>query len=180
MGRRIVEVEQGGKGKPGYGEELIVSLSRDLTARFGRGYGKSRLYQMRAFYEVYSQILQTACGESGEPGDNRIFQTLCGKSEEEPARGIAQTVSAQSGQTCIGEILQTPSAKPEEAALGNISETVSRKSEIAPVGRPPTKLSTLAAIAQRFPLPWSHYVRLLSVADAEGRRFYEAEALRCG
>jgi predicted nuclease of restriction endonuclease-like (RecB) superfamily len=39
---------------------------------------------------------------------------------------------------------------------------------------------TLAAIAQRFPLPWSHYVRLLSVADAEARRFYEAEALRCG
>jgi hypothetical protein len=31
-----------------------------------------------------------------------------------------------------------------------------------------------------FPLSWSHYVRLLSVRSDEGRRFYEAEALRGG
>jgi predicted nuclease of restriction endonuclease-like (RecB) superfamily len=30
------------------------------------------------------------------------------------------------------------------------------------------------------PLPWSHYVRLLSLPTAEARRFYEAEALRGG
>jgi predicted nuclease of restriction endonuclease-like (RecB) superfamily len=29
-------------------------------------------------------------------------------------------------------------------------------------------------------LPWSHYVRLLAVRNPEGRRFYEAEALRGG
>jgi hypothetical protein len=32
----------------------------------------------------------------------------------------------------------------------------------------------------RFPLSWSHYVRLLSVAKPEARAFYEAEALRGG
>ncbi len=32
----------------------------------------------------------------------------------------------------------------------------------------------------RFPLPWSHYVRLLSVENPLARRFYEAEALRGG
>jgi len=31
-----------------------------------------------------------------------------------------------------------------------------------------------------FPLPWSHYVRLLSVKNEMARRFYEAEALRGG
>lgn len=31
-----------------------------------------------------------------------------------------------------------------------------------------------------FPLPWSHYVRLLGVANPEARHFYEAEALRGG
>lgn len=31
-----------------------------------------------------------------------------------------------------------------------------------------------------FPLPWSHYVRLLSVKNPEARAFYEAEALRGG
>src|ERR1017187_257305 len=31
-----------------------------------------------------------------------------------------------------------------------------------------------------FPLPWSHYVRLLSVADATAREYYEREALHGG
>jgi len=31
-----------------------------------------------------------------------------------------------------------------------------------------------------FPLPWSHYVRLLSVNNQQARSFYEAEALRGG
>lgn len=31
-----------------------------------------------------------------------------------------------------------------------------------------------------FPLPWSAYVRLLSVKDPQARQFYEAEALRAG
>jgi predicted nuclease of restriction endonuclease-like (RecB) superfamily len=35
-------------------------------------------------------------------------------------------------------------------------------------------------IAARFPLPWSHYVRLLALRSEEARKFYEAEALRCG
>ncbi|MEO5795617.1 MAG: PDDEXK nuclease domain-containing protein [Rhodoferax sp.] len=38
----------------------------------------------------------------------------------------------------------------------------------------------LASIAQHFPLPWSAYVRLLSVKNAFARQFYEAEALRGG
>jgi predicted nuclease of restriction endonuclease-like (RecB) superfamily len=35
-------------------------------------------------------------------------------------------------------------------------------------------------LAKTFPLPWSAYVRLLSVKNEATRRFYEAEALRCG
>jgi len=34
--------------------------------------------------------------------------------------------------------------------------------------------------AQRFPLPWSHYVRLLSLKNLEARAFYEREALSGG
>ena len=36
------------------------------------------------------------------------------------------------------------------------------------------------AAATRFPLPWSHYVRLLGVKKPKARAFYEAEALRGG
>lgn len=38
----------------------------------------------------------------------------------------------------------------------------------------------LATLTGRFPLPWSAYVRLLSVRNESARTFYEAEALRCG
>jgi len=38
----------------------------------------------------------------------------------------------------------------------------------------------LDELAQVFTLPWSAYVRLLSVKDEHARRFYEAEALRGG
>jgi predicted nuclease of restriction endonuclease-like (RecB) superfamily len=43
-----------------------------------------------------------------------------------------------------------------------------------------SNLSVLASIGQRFPLPWTNYVRLLTVDDPAAREFYEAEALRCG
>jgi predicted nuclease of restriction endonuclease-like (RecB) superfamily len=40
--------------------------------------------------------------------------------------------------------------------------------------------SDLFPLAAAFPLPWSHYVRLLSVEHTPARSFYEAEALRGG
>ncbi|MFU0886035.1 PDDEXK nuclease domain-containing protein [Kluyvera sichuanensis] len=38
----------------------------------------------------------------------------------------------------------------------------------------------LISLARAFPLPWSAYVRLLSVKDANARQFYEKETLRNG
>lgn len=118
VGRRIVEHEQRGEERALYGEELIERLSRDLGARFGRGFGRSNLFQMRAFYLAYRDI----------PIPSQKLR----------ARKV-----------------QTPS------------------------GLSPGKLSA-AAFAHRFPLPWSHYVRLLSLANLEARSFYEVEALRGG
>ncbi|MEH1893068.1 MAG: PDDEXK nuclease domain-containing protein [Nostoc sp.] len=102
IGRRIVELEQGGEKRAEYGAAVIKRLSEDLTARFGKGFSKTNLEQMRRFYLEWQ---------------------------------IAQTLSGQ------------------------------------------LDLSTLA---QEFPLPWSHYVRLLSVHDLKSREFYETEALRGG
>lgn len=60
-------------------------------------------------------------------------------------------------------IVQTPSA---ESGDDRIMQT-------------PSAESLLDAIRSRFPLPWSAYVRLLSVRNQRARTFYEAEAL-CG
>lgn len=63
LGRRIVEHEQQGRRRAGYGEALIEQLASDLTTKFGRGFSQSNLWQMRQFYLLWT-ILQTVSGES--------------------------------------------------------------------------------------------------------------------
>jgi predicted nuclease of restriction endonuclease-like (RecB) superfamily len=122
VGHLIVEGEQAGAKRAGYGKELLKRLSSDLTTRFGRGFSQRNLEQMRLFYLGWR---------------------------------IPQTVSAESHQ----------------------AETLPSGGENSP--DPSSKLSRPAP-ARRFPLPWSHYVRLMAVKSEQARGFYEAEALRGG
>ncbi|MGA8515102.1 MAG: PDDEXK nuclease domain-containing protein [Burkholderiaceae bacterium] len=121
IGRRIVEAEQKGKRRAGYGEQLIERLSLDLTQQFGRGFSPDNLENMRRFFLAY------------------------------PTTAISETLSRISGR------------ERDHA----ISETVSAQ-------------LTLTQLTQAFTLPWSAYVRLLSVKDDHARHFYETEALRGG
>jgi predicted nuclease of restriction endonuclease-like (RecB) superfamily len=81
IGRRIVEAQQEGKRRAGYGEQLIERLSSDLTARFGRGFGVNNLENMRRFFLAYpaSEISQTLSGKSGKELPGSISQTVSGK-----------------------------------------------------------------------------------------------------
>lgn len=69
IGKRIIEPEQRGKRRAGYGEELIQRLAADLTPRFGRGFGSRNLAQMRAFCLAWPAkgILQTPSAKSAGP-----------------------------------------------------------------------------------------------------------------
>jgi hypothetical protein len=100
-----------------------VELSRDLQSRFGRGFGRANLFQMKAFFLTYREIVQTVSGLSNEGSSPQIVQAASGQSFE-PA--------------------------------------------------------DIAVIAAHFRLPWSHYVRLLSLRNLHARGFYEEEALRGG
>jgi predicted nuclease of restriction endonuclease-like (RecB) superfamily len=53
VGYRIVEAEQKGKRRAGYGEQLIERLSVDLRQQFGRGFSVDNLENMRRFYLAY-------------------------------------------------------------------------------------------------------------------------------
>ena len=105
IGQRIVEFEQSGEKRAEYGTALIERLAVDMTERFGRGFSRQNIWQMRQFYLSY------------------------------PPERILQTVSGE---------------------------------------------SSLDSLASHFPLPWSAYVRLLSVKNTRAREFYETEALRGG
>lgn len=53
IGRHIVEFEQGGQERAGYGKALLEELARDLTLRHGKGFSRSNLNHMRQFYLRY-------------------------------------------------------------------------------------------------------------------------------
>ena len=63
IGRRIVQAEQKGKRRAGYGEQLIARLSLDLMEQFARGFSARNLEQMRQFYLTWA-IPQTVSVES--------------------------------------------------------------------------------------------------------------------
>jgi hypothetical protein len=57
VGWRIVEAEQGGKARAGYGERLIENLSVRLTERYGKGHSVANLRNFREFYLTYADRL---------------------------------------------------------------------------------------------------------------------------
>ena len=75
-----------------------------------------------------------------------------------PTERIRQTLSGK---------LPRPSQMPIRQTLSGISEAISAAVSIED-------------LLTAFPLPWSAYVRLLSVRDEQARAFYETEALRGG
>lgn len=122
IGRRIVEVEQGGQVRAEYGELLIEQLASELKERFGRGFSRINLRNMRRFYVNW------------------------------PSAQMQQTLSVES-----------------VSGTSEIQQTLSVESQNLP-----------KQLQARFPLPWSHYVKLLTVDDTQARTFYEQEALTGG
>ena len=57
IGREIVEEEQQGKRRAGYGEALLVDLSERLGRDYGRGYSVDNLEAFRQFYLEYPRLI---------------------------------------------------------------------------------------------------------------------------
>ena len=55
IGRRIIEYEQHGKERAEYGSELLTKLSKDLRQRYGKGFGRRNVLDMRRFYLAYQK-----------------------------------------------------------------------------------------------------------------------------
>src|SRR6266513_4352566 len=81
IGRRIVEFEQQGEERAGYGEQLLAQLSADLTSKFERGFGVDNLQRVRSFFLIYplESIYATLLRKLPEP-QLEISQTASGKS----------------------------------------------------------------------------------------------------
>lgn len=154
IGRRIVEFEQGGKKRAEYGKALLRRLSVDLTDRYGRGFGVDNLQRFRAFYLTYptNQIYATVTRKSSPGHNDEKYST--------PLH-IFQVDSKERSNEIIGQ--------------SSFAESDGRESpQTVSAG------SFLSSMSSYFTLPWSAYVRLLSVKNENARQFYKTEALRGG
>lgn len=53
IGKRIVEEEQAGNARAGYGESIIEMLSERLTSDFGKGFSRRNVFYMRSLYVAF-------------------------------------------------------------------------------------------------------------------------------
>ncbi|MBP9714501.1 MAG: DUF1016 family protein [Sterolibacterium sp.] len=54
IGREIVHALQGGQERAAYGQQMLDTLSRDLSLRYGRGFSVTNLKYFRLFYQAYT------------------------------------------------------------------------------------------------------------------------------
>ena len=122
------------------------------------------------YWEIGRRIVQSEqVGEKRAEYGDVLIQRLAKDLSASFGRGFGPRNLAQMRSFYLAwpqdNILQTPSAKSSTPILFN---------------RIQSSTSTIQTLAQQFPLPWSTYVRLLSVKNPDARTFYEAEALRSG
>lgn len=129
---------------------MLKRLAVDLTKRVGAGFSAPNLHKFKQFYGAYPE--------------GRILATL---SIKLPLTQLGSTSGFSGDQPNLSTVPIKLEALPNR-------QTASAQSAKA------SRILTLGDVARAFPLPWSHYVRLLSARSEEARDFYHAEALRGG
>lgn len=148
IGRRIVEYEQSGKLRANYGEEILIRLSGDLTTKYGRGFSGRNLRLMRGFYLGW-EICPTPSGKmEARAKFSMTSREIRKKKRQTLSANFGAQVQSQPGVAIEGQIWQTVSAKSEAEVF---PLDFSARSEIP--------------LPYVFPLPRSHYVRLMSVEN---------------
>ncbi len=90
IGRLIVQNEQQGNAKAGYGKKTITLLSTKLTSEFGKGFSVSNLEQMRSFYIAFESRISKS-------------QPLAGKSRKQAKEVSATTETRSKSQPLAGK-----------------------------------------------------------------------------
>jgi predicted nuclease of restriction endonuclease-like (RecB) superfamily len=153
IGREIVEVEQRGQSRAGYGDELLKRLAAKLGKRFGKGFTPTSLKRMRQFYRAFPRGSALPV-ELGGPEKGAATRRLSGAKE----KGAATR--------------HLSGAKEKGAAARHLSGAKEK-------GAAARHLSRIAA-GPLFPpsLSWTHYRLLLAIEKSTARSFYEIEAVR--
>jgi predicted nuclease of restriction endonuclease-like (RecB) superfamily len=157
IGREIVEGEQHGRKRAGYGDALLLEISQKLSKDFNKGWSVRQLEYCRAFYLNYPVLL----GDGDKSNAVRsiylsppIPHALRSKSSESVMIDAASQISRQN----LG-------SKESLHALDGkwVGPEITQPWE-------PGRLSPN--------LSWTHYRTILRVDSPEARAFYEIEAIK--
>lgn len=65
-----------------YGESVVTNLAKQLTIKYGKGFGKSNLYSFINFYLTWPNIFHAVNGKLDAKDVYKIFHAESGKSEQ--------------------------------------------------------------------------------------------------
>ena len=170
IGREIVEEEQRGKERAGYGQELLRHLSRRLRKEFGAGFSVDSLERFRGFFLQYPILLM---GEK-----SAALRRISSASISVASRRISD--GEQTPHALRGKTGATKGYAPRNL-LGSRSEKAGVSSEISETE---ADISHAVRAESWQPgmlhpnLSWTHYRTLLRVDRGDARAFYEIEAIR--
>ena len=79
-----------------YGEQVIKTLSKELTMKYGDGFSRNNLYRFISFFKSFPDIFNTAIGETG------IVPSVMGQSDKVPS-----PMGFSDGQDIYGQLKST-------------------------------------------------------------------------
>ena len=188
MAKKSLKNSSGSVGDHGSYDSILIDIAGVIDAARSSAARSVNCIMTAAYWLIGRRIVET----------EQIGKARAAYGESLLAR-LATDLSNRYGRGFGVDNLQRFRAFYIGYSLEQIHATMSRKSEIeqnyatlsrnslAPsrTGAPgkrqvKSRELDLRALAASFPLPWSAYVRLLSVKNEHARRFYETEALRGG
>ncbi len=188
--RKRAAVPGASSGNPVGGYDRVLSDVVALLESARRASARAVNAVMTATYwEIGRRIVETEQGgETRATYGKRLLEMLAGDLTKKIGRGFSrqnlQNMRSFFESYPPENICQTLSGKSSKSVGTSNRQTLSGKSAASDRSTfgPVTSSRKLGLheLAQAFPLPWSHYVRLLSVVSEDARRFYETEALRGG
>lgn len=154
IGQEIVEEQQQGAKRAGYGEDIIAKLAADLKGNGVGGYGELTLKLCRQFYLSFPNLT-----------DSSIVYAVRKQFKEGEAIGHAPRGKSKTAheETEIGYALRKQSAGgtllvPQVIAAAGLTEW--QPGQLHPS------------------LSWTHYRTLMRVSNLQARAFYEIEAIQ--
>ncbi len=175
MGKKLTT-----KGRKPAGYDTVLKGVAELLESARRASARATNAVMTATYwEIGRRIVEhEQSGEKRAEYGTALLNRLSLDLTARFGRGFSERNLEQMRLFYLGwQISQTASAKLQK---GQTVSAESSSSAITPISQMASAQFKLSEIAARFPLPWSHYVKLLSLKSAEARAFYEKEALRGG